>query len=168
MKTKHRKQARAKSQRRWSHDIGAGTFAKLLTRNDNKALGGGEALDLQLKAVTALENIKRGADAKNAWRTLADMVNILTAFNEATDVAIEPFDDVRAAESGLVRAQTRYQQTGKMALDGLAIAALEVCLDIHETALRHVTIGAWIKAMEYVEGFIRHAAKANPEKVITV
>jgi len=127
--SKRRHKAKPYSRNRWLTKIVDANEK----RKDAKPLASDRQTDIALGHHLSFEALMR-CPTEEAWYDLAGNLNMALILCER-GIGLEYIEDIKAAMLGMMRAKKRSETTGSLALDGGAIKALRVALEIHDQQL---------------------------------
>jgi hypothetical protein len=87
--------------------------------------------------------------AEEHWHTLAASLNVALVLCER-DFGAEYIDDIKAAQSALMRTKYRHSETGSWALDGDGTAAIRKALSLHDAQMQVAERAEVRKALQEV------------------
>ena len=119
---------------------------------------------LRQRELSSLESITKGKGTRQDWQELADVMNI-TQMMALHGIGPEALECCDLASVALVEAKERFDQTGKMGLSGIGLAAIR---DVLEYAQLQQSSIARSKFEEMIDKTLNHLkSKSLLVKVLT-
>ena len=110
----------------------------------------GDAGELELVVLSALEAISHGHGTPNEWNSVARAINhSWTLANQG--IGSEVIGPLAEAEDAMRRAGDRFYKVGKVALDGDGLRAVREAIELWGQQLRICTVGEVDAATRLVE-----------------
>jgi len=118
---------------------------------------------LRFLEYSALDAITKGMGTVSDWRSLVDLLN-LSEVMAKSGVGPEVLPICAKAQEGLHKAAMRFQQTGKMGLDGLGIQAIRELIEYADLQQGSITRSEFEKYVQKTRNFI----KSNSNLVVEI
>ena len=118
---------------------------------------------LRLLEYSALDAMIKGHGTISDWRTLVDVLNLSEVMGKG-GIGPEVLPYCKAAQESLHKAALRFQETGKLGLDGLGIQAIRELIgyaDLQQSSISRSEFERWIqKTKNYI--------KSNNKQVVEI
>lgn len=118
---------------------------------------------LRFLEYSALDAITRGKGTIQDWRTLVDVLNLSEVMGKA-GLGPEVLPVCAKVQESLHKAAMRYQETGKMGLDGLGIQAVRDLIeyaDLQQASISRAEFERYVKKT-------RDYIKSNSDRVVEI
>jgi len=118
---------------------------------------------LRFLEYSALDAMTKGMGTVQDWRSLVDVLNLSEVMGKA-GVGPEVLPICAKAQEGLHKAAMRFQETGKMGLDGLSISAIRDLIEYADLQQGSITRSEFEKYVQKTRNFI----KSNSNLVVEI
>jgi hypothetical protein len=149
-------QTMAKSKPRKKYDPNRALMRIVSARKqtaDAKSLKEDQLTDLAIVFRLSFSEMLNGRGTDHNWATCATALNVSAVLSNR-GLGDEYSDLIDAAQRGLNRSKERQKRTGKWALDGEAIKAMQEALDLHESQIKIATKGELSSAIDEIHRMI--------------
>ena len=118
---------------------------------------------LRFLEYSALDAMTKGMGTVQDWRSLVDVLNLSEVMGKA-GVGPEVLPICAKAQEGLHKAAMRFQETGKMGLDGVSINAIRDLIEYADLQQGSITRSEFEKYVQKTRNFI----KSNSNLVVEI
>jgi hypothetical protein len=112
---------------------------------------------------SALEAITKGNGTIQDWRTLVDVLNLSEVMAKA-GIGPEVLPICEKAQEGLHKAAMRFQETGKMGLDGSSISVIRDLIEYADLQQGSISRSEFEKYVQKTRNYI----KSNNDRVVEI
>ena len=118
---------------------------------------------LRFMEYSALEAITKGNGTIQDWRTLVDVLNLSEVMAKA-GIGPEVLPICEKAQEGLHKAAMRFQETGKMGLDGSSISVIRDLIEYADLQQGSISRSEFEKYVQKTRNYI----KSNNDRVVEI
>jgi hypothetical protein len=114
-----------------------------------------QSLDkLRLCELSAIDAMTKGMGTTECWRWIADVINIAETMGKA-GIGPEVLPYCQEAQTELLAAAKRYQETGKMILSGVGIRAIKDVWEFHDVQRTSIARSEYEKMIRKTANYIK-------------
>ena len=118
---------------------------------------------LRFLEYAALDAITKGMGTVQDWRTLVDVLNLSEVMAKA-GLGPEVLPVCAKAQEGLHKAAMRFQETGKMGLDGPSITAIRDLIEYADLQQASISRAEFERYVQKTRNYI----KSNSDRVVEI
>jgi len=118
---------------------------------------------LRFLEYSALDAITKGMGTVQDWRTLVDVLNLSEVMGKA-GLGPEVLPVCAKAQEGLHKAAMRFQETGKMGLDGPSITAIRDLIEYADLQQASISRAEFERYVQKTRDYIR----SNSDRVVEI
>ena len=118
---------------------------------------------LRFLEYSALDAITKGMGTVQDWRTLVDVLNLSEVMGKA-GLGPEVLPVCAKAQEGLHKAAMRFQETGKMGLDGPSITAIRDLIEYADLQQASISRAEFERYVQKTRNYI----KSNSDRVVEI